>query len=87
MTAILSGNGVLGTVEVDIRKGGGAVETYVFPGMDLGELEKVLPKGSDRFMGKFSTLTLVNASVVVLSIPCAVIETVRVEGELWCSRA
>ena len=54
---------------------------YAFPDMDLGELEKVLPEGSNRILSGQTDLILVNVSGAVLSVPFRIVrKIVAVEG-------
>lgn len=75
---------VLVTVVVETKAG----DTYSFPHMDKHALSSVLPpKGEDPPLSQ-STLSMVNASFSVLSVPFRTIQRVRIEDgeELWCCR-
>jgi len=62
---------------------------YHFPAMDGDAIKTVLPKGKHEEPGVDQlTLSLVNASYSVLSIPFKIIKTIKVNGDVWweCSR-
>lgn len=69
----------LGVVEVVTKQG----SCYRYPDMDKNALQKVLPKGENRIRESMPTLSMCNASFVVLSIPFRVIDKITVDGEEW----
>ena len=78
-TALSSRKPELGTVSVQTKLG----DTYMFPAMDKKALEKVVPRGSNRLPSGTPTLTMVNASLSVLSISFQVVEKILVDEEEW----
>jgi hypothetical protein len=58
-------------------------DQYTFPAMDKNALGKVIPKGSSSVPPGTPTLTMVNASYSVLSVPFLIVAAVRVNGEPW----
>lgn len=78
-TAISSRKPELGTVSIFTKLG----DQYVFPAMDKKALEKVVPRGSDARPPGTPTLTMVNASLAVITIPFQVVARILVDEEEW----
>lgn len=78
-TGISTADDKLVTVEAVTKIG----DRYVFPAMGLSALQAVVPKGANRIPNGTPTLALVNASFSVMSIPFAIIRTIKVDGEIW----
>ena len=77
----------LGMVAIVTTQG----SAYAFADMDLDELKRVLPE-SGRTLENQPTLTLLNVSVAVMSLPFRIIKTIRAgktvgEMEVLWSRA
>jgi hypothetical protein len=69
------------TVEIETTLGA----KYVFPDMERAALERMLPKmGEPKLVHE--QLTIVNASIALLSLPFRIVKVVRVEGEEWWKR-
>ena len=66
--------GVRGTVYITTLEGA----DYVFPDVNLSELLKVLPS-TGRIPANAPTLTLVNVSAAVVSIPFRIIRSISAE--------
>ncbi len=68
------------SVEVETKNG----DCYRFPGMDGEALKSVLPKGKHEEPSVSQpTLSMVNASFSVLSVPYRIIKTIKVNGDEW----
>lgn len=67
------------TVEAVTKLG----DRYIFPAMGMSALQSVVPKGSNRVPSGTPTLALVNASYAVISIPFAIIKTIKIDEEIW----
>ena len=66
--------GVRGTVYIKTLEGA----DYTFPDVDLSELLRVLPS-TGRIPANAPTLTLVNASSAVMSIPFRIIQSISAQ--------
>lgn len=66
-------------VEIQTKLG----DKYTFPAMDKKALAMVIPKGSNSAPVGTPTLTMVNASFSVLSVPFQIVAKVEVDGEPW----
>jgi hypothetical protein len=56
---------------------------YTFPSVDKHELEKILPRLSNRVPIGQPSLCLINAQFAALAIPYRLIKSVKVNGEEW----
>jgi hypothetical protein len=73
------------SVEVVTKNG----DHYCFPAMDSEAVKGILPRSKHEEPSVSQpTLSLVNASYSVLSIPFRIIKTIMVDGNVWweCSR-
>lgn len=58
-------------------------DEYTFPAMDKKALGRVLPQGGNKLPANTPSLSMVNASMAVLSIPLQVVAKVLVDGQEW----
>ena len=78
-SALSSRKPEVGTVSLLTKQG----DTYTFPAMDKKALEKVVPRGSNQLPPGTPVLTMVNASLSVLSVSFKVIDRILVDEEEW----